>query len=66
MSMKQQMDSFFAGGFLALVLFGSAMAGPLEDAKKAADRGDYAVEWRLLPPLANQGDANAQAALGAL
>jgi uncharacterized protein len=66
MTMKQQMDGFFAGGSLALILFGSAIAGPLDDAKKAADRGDYAVEWRLLPPLANQGDAHAQAALGAL
>ena len=66
MAMNQQMDSFFVGGFLALILFGSAIAGPLEDAKKAADRGDYAVEWKLLPPLANRGDAHAQAALGAL
>lgn len=66
MTMKQQMDSFVAGGFLALILLGSATAGPLEDAKKAADRGDYAVEWKLLPRLAYQGDANAQAALGTL
>src|SRR5450432_3254426 len=64
--MTQQMNSFFAGGSLAFAVFGSAIAGPLEDAKIAADRDDYAVEWRLLPPLANQGDANAQAALGTL
>jgi TPR repeat protein len=64
MSTKQQMDSFFVGGFLALLMFGGATAGPLEDAKKAADRGDFAVEWKLLPRLANQGDAIAQDNLG--
>jgi TPR repeat protein len=64
--MTQQMNSFFAGGSLAVILLGTAIAGPLEDAKSAADRGDYAVEWRLLPPLANHGEANAQLALGTL
>jgi uncharacterized protein len=64
--MTHRINSSFAGGFLAFALFGSAIAGPLEDAKSAADRGDYAVEWRLLPRLANHGDANAQAALGTL
>jgi uncharacterized protein len=66
MTHEQQMNRFFVGGFLAFILFGRAIAGPFEDAKRAADHGDYALEWKLLPPLANQGDAKAQVALGEL
>jgi uncharacterized protein len=35
-----------------------------EDAAAAYDRGDYATALRLMRPLADQGDARAQAALG--
>ena len=41
-----------------------AVAGPLEDADAAYDRGDYATALRLWRPLAEQGDAIAQFALG--
>jgi hypothetical protein len=33
--MKGQIINLFAGGVLALALFGAAMAGPLEDAQEA-------------------------------
>jgi uncharacterized protein len=42
------------------------MAGPLEDANAAYDRGDYATTLRLLRPLAEQGDASVERKLGAL
>lgn len=42
------------------------LAGPLEDAKIAYDKGDYGNVLRLLKPLAERGDAVAQNNLGAL
>jgi TPR repeat protein len=39
-------------------------AGPLEDADAAIKRRDYATAVRLIRPLAEQGDANAQYKLG--
>ena len=62
--MKQRIKIFLAGGLLVLTLFGTAMAGPLEDAKAADERGDYATELRILRPLADQGNALAQSVLG--
>jgi uncharacterized protein len=43
---------------------GSAVAGPLEDGEAAYQRGDYATAYRLELPLAQQGNADAQAMLG--
>ena len=43
--------SVFAGGLLALGLFGGATAGQFEDAQAAYQHGDYATAmrlWRLL------------------
>jgi TPR repeat protein len=40
------------------------VAGPLEDAGVAIKRHDYATALRLIRPLAEQGDANAQYILG--
>jgi hypothetical protein len=57
--MKQQIKTFLAGGLLALTLFGVAMAGPLEDAKTAYQRGDYATALQIERPLAEQGNASA-------
>lgn len=42
----------------------AASAGPFEDGIAAAERGDYATEYRLLRPLADQGNAPAQNSLG--
>jgi TPR repeat protein len=39
-------------------------ASPLDDAHAADRRGDYATELRLLRPLAEHGNAEAQTALG--
>ncbi len=39
-------------------------AGPLEDGQAAFNRGDYATALRLFRPLAEQGNASAQNALG--
>jgi TPR repeat protein len=52
----------FAGGFLALILFGRATAGQFEDGLAAAygRPPDYEAAMRLLRPLADQGDARAQ------
>jgi TPR repeat protein len=54
--------------FLALAsplsMAGGAVAGPFEDAKAAHGRSDYATALRLWRPLADQGNAEAQYALG--
>jgi TPR repeat protein len=42
------------------------MAGPLEDAKSALQRSDYAAALQILRPLADQGNANAQFNLGVI
>jgi TPR repeat protein len=48
----------------ALVVVSTAVAGPLEDATAAYQRGDYATTLRLLRPLADQGNVVAQYNLG--
>jgi hypothetical protein len=55
-----------AGVILALMLTGGAVAGPFEDGVAAYQRGDYTTALRLLRPLAEQGDADAQYNLGVL
>ena len=49
---------------LCVCAAGPAAAGPLEDAIAASDTGDYATAIRLWRPLADQGNARAQYALG--
>ena len=61
---KQRIRTLFAGGVLALALFGVARAGPFEDAQAADQKGDYATELQILRPLAEQGNALAQLGLG--
>jgi len=55
---------FLAGVILALILTGGAVAGPFEEADAAFQRGDYRTALRLWRPLAEQGNATAQFALG--
>ncbi len=43
-----------------------ALAGPYEDAATAYYKGDYATALRVLRPLAEQGEAQAQNNLGAM
>ena len=52
--------------WLMAMLVGTAVAGPFEDAVSAYDRGDYATAIRLLRPLAERGDAEAQNNLGVM
>ena len=49
---------------IALAFWGRAIAGPLDDAVAAYERGDYATAARLYLPLAEQGSAQAQYSLG--
>jgi len=57
---KQQIRTFLAGGLLALALFGSAQAGPLEGGQAAYQKGDYATALQILPPLAERVNAEGQ------
>lgn len=49
---------------LAGSLAGAAVAGPSEDAEAAAERGDWATVLKLVRPLGDQGDADAQFSMG--
>jgi hypothetical protein len=53
-----------AAAVFGLVVFGGASAGPLEDGLKAFGNGDYIEAMRLWRPLAEEGNAGAQAVLG--
>lgn len=55
-----------AVSLVAAVLAGTAIAGPLEDANAAYNRGDYATSLLLLLPLAHKGNALAQTNLGVM
>jgi TPR repeat protein len=55
-----------AGLIVAVVMAGVAVAGPLEDGLAAYDRDDWATALKLLRPLAEQGNAQAQRSLGDL
>ena len=50
--------------FVALTLAGTAVAGSLEDGAEALARGDFATALRLLRPLAENGNPDAQINLG--
>jgi TPR repeat protein len=62
--MKRRITTLFAGGVLALALFGVAAAGQLEDGVAAYQLGDYETAMQLLRPLAEQGNAEAQFTIG--
>ena len=49
-----------------LILAGIAISGPLEEAAAANLHDDYSTSLRLLRPLADEGNATAQNALGAM
>jgi uncharacterized protein len=62
------MASAFRAIFFSFILLSSlaapVAAGPLEDATAALERRDLATAFRLLRPLADQGNAEAQMKLG--
>jgi TPR repeat protein len=64
--MKKQM--MICGLDLAAQFLGiaGAIAGPWEDGMASYSRGDYAPAIRLFRPLAEQGNARAQSALGVM
>jgi TPR repeat protein len=51
-------------GLIAILLCGLSFAGPIEDARGAFARGDYAKAAELLAPLAEAGDPDALGNLG--
>jgi hypothetical protein len=58
-----------AGALIAAAqIFGAAgtLAGPLEDGMTAYNRGDYVPAMKLFRPLAREGNAKAQAAIGTM
>ena len=62
--MKRTLKHAIAAVLLVLSFVEPVTAGPLEDADAALKRRDYATALRLIRPLAEQGDANAQYNLG--
>ena len=62
--MKPTIKYAVAAIILVLRFATLVVAGPLEDADAAIKRRDYASALRLIRPLAEQGDANAQYNLG--
>jgi TPR repeat protein len=52
--------------FLFVFAAGPAIAGPFEDATAAFNKGDYEAAMRLIRPLAEQGNVEAQFNLGVM
>jgi TPR repeat protein len=55
-----------AASLMVAALAGCVTTGRSEDAAAAYNRGDYATATKLYRPLAEQGDARAQHALGVM
>ncbi|MEQ1847607.1 MAG: SEL1-like repeat protein, partial [Nitrospira sp.] len=53
-------------GTALLLAVGTVWAGPFEDSTAAYKRGDYATAFKIIQPLATQGDADAQYNLGVM
>jgi TPR repeat protein len=49
---------------IAIGVYSAALAGPLEDGRAAHDRGDWQTTLKLLQPLADQGNAEAEDKIG--
>ena len=64
--MKLTLKHVLAAIVLSSSFAAQAAVDQAEDASAAYDRGDYATAHRLLHPLAEQGDANAQLILGGM
>jgi len=62
--MKRTLKYVIAAIILALSFAEPAAAGPSEDADAAVKKRDYATAVRLIRPVAEQGNANAQYNLG--
>jgi uncharacterized protein len=64
--MNRTFKAAAAALMLAVSFAGSIAAGPREDAGAAYKKGDYATALRLIRPLAEKGDADAQVNLGVM
>ena len=60
------MRHFLFAVFLVVACATGAAAGPIEEAKSAHDRGNYALAVLLSRSLAEQGNARAQFYLGVM
>lgn len=63
-NMRSVCRTFLTGVLLSLLLMDPAVAGAYEDGLISYYLGDYKTAYSLLRPLAEQGDARAQAKLG--
>jgi TPR repeat protein len=64
--MHKPVRTFLGALIAALVVVGTAVAGPFEDGGAAYQRGDYATAMRIYRSLADQGNAVAQGNVGAM
>ena len=62
--MKRSIKSLLATLVVSLSLAAPVLAGPWEDAEDTYIRKDYATAMRLMRPLAEQGQTNAQFSIG--
>jgi TPR repeat protein len=62
--MMRTFSPLIAGAVLALGIVGAAQADSYDDGEAAYWAGDYVTAWRLLTPLAEQGDARSEHLLG--
>jgi uncharacterized protein len=62
--MRHYVKLFLTSSLVLVAIASATVAGSLEDATTAYQRGDYETARRLLRPLAEQGDAAAQSKLG--
>ena len=62
--MKRSIKSLLATLVVSLSIAAPGLAGPIEDGKAAYERGDYVTALRLMRPLAEQGQTNAQFSIG--
>jgi len=66
MIMNCSLQASVAAPILALGFAGLVAAGPYEDGLLAYGLGDYATALRILRPLADQGNADAQISLAVI
>jgi TPR repeat protein len=60
------LNRILVGLIFAVVMAGAAVAGPYEDGIAAYNRGSFDTAVKLWTPLAEQGDADAQNAIGVM
>jgi uncharacterized protein len=64
--MRHTLFSTVIAAMFMVMFSGASVASPLEDARAADSKKDYATELKLLQPLADKGNAEAQNSLAHL